>query len=205
MGRYIIPKDVTIRLQGKVKFTDDPKDDNSFQNTLLTELIDQAEGQVEVDLSPRYSAPFLPLPALNIKLFSQLQKVSPATYSMIRTLCQLQAVIRILEIDFGRGTAIGGDKYIEAIDKRYKSMISDKLLAKKKLGDMETFQWSFPPLPLVLNYFNTEADDGYAGQVLNTTIVHEQRPYDSINDPSQSWWNSLLNYPSGSQGGGEGC
>lgn len=202
MGRYITASDVQIRLLGKVKFTSDPTDQNAFQLTLLSELIDQSESQVEYDLSPRYASP-LTDPAGNA--FSKTNIPDPA-YAIVRTLCQLQSVIRVLEFDFGRGTAISGDKYIEKLENRYKSIIRDKILAKKKLGDMETQQWSFPPLPLKLNYFNTQADDGYMGQVLNTTTTVPQFPQFQLNDPSETWWNGIFDdpnvSPTGNSGGG---
>lgn len=202
MGRYISNNDVKSRVLGKVKFTTDNADENNFQENLLTEYVAQAEAQVEIDLSPRYASPFQ-----NRAGQKWSNKAIPVgEYNIIRNLCQLQAVIRVLETDFGRGTVVGADKYVEKIEKRYQSIISDKLLAKKKLGNMETQQWSFPPLQLKLNYFNSKADDGYMGQILNTTQVQPQYPQFQINDPSENYWNGIFDdpnfSPTGSQGGG---
>lgn len=202
MGRYISNNDVKIRLLGKVTFTSDNSDENNFQETLLTEFVAQAEAQVEIDLSPRYQAPFQ---AVNGAIWNQ-KNIPFGEYNTIRNLCQLQAVIRVLEVDFGRGTVVGADKYVEKIEKRYQSIVSDKLLAKKKLGTMETQQWSFPPLQLMLNYMNRKADNGYMGQILNTTQVVPQYPQFQLNDPQESYWNGIFDdpniSPTGNQGGG---
>jgi hypothetical protein len=201
MGRYITTNDVQIRLLGKVKFTDDPADVNSMQNTLLRNLIDQAESQVEYDLSPRYAAPFQSIAGAP---FNKQNIPNPA-FGLVQTLCQLQSVQFVLETDFGRGTAISSDKYIERIVDRYKDVVQEKILKKKDLGPMETQQWKYPPLPLKLNYFNTEADDGYMGQVLNTTQTVPQYPQFQINDPSETYWNGIFDdpnvSPTGQQGG----
>ncbi len=202
MGRYISNSDVKSRLLGKVKFTTDNTDENNFQDALLTEYVAQAEAQVEIDLSPRYAAPFQSKSGAN---WSQ-KNIPFAEYNIVRNLCQLQAVIRVLETDFGRGTVVGADKYVEKIEKRYTSIITEKLLAKKKLGTMETQQWQFPPLQLNLNYMNKRADDGYMGQILNTTQVQPQYPQFQLNDPSESYWNGIFDdpnfSPTGNQGGG---
>jgi hypothetical protein len=200
MGRYIQPTDIQTRLLGKVKFTNDPNEANLFQLTLLSELIDQAEGQVELDLSPRYSGPFTtytgqPFDSLKTLVINGNKGAGLAAWSMIRALCQYQSVIRVIEYDFGRSTAISGEKYLEKIEARYKSFVEKKLLAKKKLGDMESQQWQFPPLPLTLNYMNSAADDGYMGQILNTTQTVPQFPQFQINDPSESFWTGIFDDP----------
>lgn len=204
MGRYIKDSDVTIRLLNKVRFTDDMNDGNSFQNTLLRDLIAQAEAQVEYDLSPRYASPFVTDSGAPFGQFLQLQMF--VAYNSIKSLCQLQGVIRVLDTDFGRGTVVDADKYIERIEKRYKSIVEAKILAKKKVGTEETQQWQYPPIPgLKLNYMNTEADDGYMGQVLTTNQVTPQYPQFQINDPSESFWNGILDDPNrdpGNRGAG---
>jgi len=58
MPLYITLEDVRLRLIGKVRFTTNPLDENKMSETLANRLIDEAEGQVELDLSPRYAAPF---------------------------------------------------------------------------------------------------------------------------------------------------
>jgi hypothetical protein len=202
MGRYISNNDVKARLIGKVKFTTKVEDQNNFSDQLLTEYVAQAEAQVEIDLSPRYAAPFQ-TPA---KLPWTQKNINFSEYNIIRNLCQLQAVIRVLETDFGSGGVVGADKYVEKIEARYKSIIEDKLLAKKKLGSMETQQWSYPPLMLLKSYMNRAADDGYMGQILNTTQTQPQYPQFQLNDPSETYWNGIFddpNYsPTGNSGGG---
>ena len=184
MGKYIITTDVQIRLIGKVEFTSDPNDVNKMQTALLNRLISEAEGQVEYDLSPRYATPFT---TIGGQEFKQFLKESP-TNDSIRTLCELQSVIRVLETDFGRGTVVDSDKYNERLEKRYQGMV-DRFLSKKKNGQ----GWAYPPLPnLALAYFNTEADDGYMGQVLVTSSGLGDFPLQRINDPSTNFFNSDL-------------
>lgn len=199
MGRYIVDQDVTLRLLGKVKFTDDPNQENYFQNTLLRDLIAQAEAQVEYDLSPRYASPFQTDDGAPYKAFSTIAKTDQRIYvaiNAIKQLCQLQAVIMVLSTDFGRGSVVEADKYIERLEKKYQNTVNSRILAKKKIDGSETNQWSYPPMPLLkLNYMNTEADDGYMGQVLSTNQVSPQYPQFQINDPSENFWNGILDDP----------
>lgn len=182
MGNYINSADVIIRLIGKVEFTNDPNDVNKMQIPLLNRLISEAEGHVEYDLSPRYANPFVNIAGQAFKIYL----LDRPTNDYIRTLCELQSVIRILETDFGRGTVVDSDKYTERLEKRYQTQI-DRLLAKKKDG----LGWAYPPLPnLQLSYFNTEADDGYMGQVLVTSSGIGSYPLHQINDPATSFFNS---------------
>lgn len=184
MPLYITEADVKIRLIGKVRFTDDPDEENKMQETLLTRLVDEAEGQVEMDLSPRYAAPFDTRDGLG---FASLP--DRPTKETIRTLCELKAVIRVLETDFGSGSAVNGDKYKKSQEDRYKAIV-DKLL--KMRGEDKT-GWALPPLPsLKLNDHNTEADDGYLGQVLVTSDGDGGFPAQRINNPSQSFFNARI-------------
>lgn len=187
MPQYIRLSDVQLRLVGKVRFTNDEEDENRMPNRLAKRLIDEAEGQVEQDLSPRYAAPFVDHDAGS---FSSLP--DRPTKNIIRTLCELKSVIRILETDFGAGSAVDGEKYIQRIEKRYRSIVDDNILRKVD-GKEDQRQWYFPPLPgLKLNYFNTEADDGYVGMVLVTSQDDGDFPSKQINDPSESFWNGIL-------------
>lgn len=206
MGRYIADSDVRTRLLGKVRFTDDPTQENLFQNTLLRDLIAQAEAQVEYDMSPRYAAPFVTDSGIPFSKFLQLSQTDPrifVAYNAIRQLCQQQSVIMVLSTDFGRGTVVDADKYITGLEKKYQNSLNARILAKKKIDGSETNQWSYPPMPLLaLNYMNTEADDGYMGQVLSTTIVHSQHPWTQTNDPSENFWNGVLDVPDDNTGQG---
>lgn len=182
MSLYIREEDVRIRLVGKVRFTDDLEDENKMSFQLLRRLINEAEGDVEQDLSPRFSVPF----QTDCGAFKDLPERPTKEY--LRTLCELKSVIRVLETDFGRGSVADADKYVEKLQKRYDSM-KGKILEKKK--DPER-GWLYPPLSsLKLNYFNTEADDGYAGMVLTTSHGRGGEPFSQINSPLESWSNGL--------------
>lgn len=181
MGLYAQFEQVRIRLIGKVRFTDVAEDENRMHTSLANKLIAEAEGQVHQDLSPRYGAPF------QTKEGAPFGKLPEhPTKLIIRTLAELQACIRILETDFGSGTANDGEKYAKQLRARYKGMVEQQL-AKK--GDDQQ-GWMYPPLPeLRLNYFNMEADDGFAGTILVSGSGDGDYPKAQINNPAQNWWN----------------
>lgn len=181
MGLYASFEQVRIRLIGKVRFTDDEEDENRMHMALANRLISEGEGQLEQDLSPRYGAPFQ---TADGGPFSQLP--ARPTRELLRTMAELQACIRILETDFGSGTANDGEKYAKQLRARYKLLVDQQL--EKKGGDL--LGWKYPPLPgLRLNYMNTEADDGFAGRVLTTSSGDGDFPKAQINNPGQNWWN----------------
>lgn len=180
MGLYITEEDVKVRLIGKVRFTEDEDDENKMPIVLLRRLINEAEGHVEYDLSPRYQTPFIHSDGRAFKFLPDRP-----TKETIRTMCELQAVIRVLETDFGRGTAVNGDEYAGKLRERY-TMMMDRLLKYK--DDLGT-GWFYPPLPsLKLNYFNTESDDGYNGMVVNSSTGVGGYPADRINNPGENYW-----------------
>lgn len=182
MGAYISREDVRVRLLGKVRFTDNEDDENKFQFLLLDKLITEAESDVEHDLSRRYAIPFV---TSDDRAFKFLHRTS---FNYIRTLCELKAVIRVLETDYGRGTVVEADKYIEKLAKRYTNMVK-ALMEKKKEG----LGWMYPPLPMLkFNYMNTEADDGFAGMVLTTSNGDGDFPRAQINDPGETYWNGTI-------------
>lgn len=182
MGKYIAFEDVRLRLIGKVRFSENEDDENRFYIPLAGRLIAEAEAQVEFDLSPRYTAPFQTDEG---EPFARLPDI---TRERLRTTCELQACIRILETDFGRGTVVEGEKYSASLMKRYEKYV-DQNLEKKKDAGTEASGWRFPPLPgLKLNYMNTEADDGYSGQVLNTSESTAGYAAKQVNDPSKNFW-----------------
>lgn len=181
---YISLDDVRVRLIGKVRFTTDIEDENRMHEDLAKRLINEAEGQVELDLSPRYEAPFV---AEIDDTYGSLPNRPTKEY--IRTLCELQAVCRILETDFGRGTVADSEKYTEALHKRYDDML------KRQMEKIEegSFRYKLPPLPgLKLNYMNRAADDGFAGAVLTTSDGKGSYPAGQINDPSETFGNASL-------------
>lgn len=189
MPMYIKFEDVRLRLIGKVRFTDSENDENKMFIPLAIRLIDEAEGQVEQDLSPRYAAPFI---NSNGQPFSTIP-LRP-TGNVIRTLCELKSCIRILETDFGSGTAVEGEKYIKKLSDRYKDIINNNILAKFSSEYKDTRQWAFPPLPgLMKAWHNKEADDGYAGLA---PLVTSDKGHDMdimqerLSDPSQDFFNA---------------
>lgn len=184
MPRYISDNDVKVRLIGKVRFTESEAEENKMHVTLLKRLIDEAEGQVEYDLSPRYAAPFQTASGGAFKTLPDRP-----TKEILRTLCELMSVIRVLETDFGRGTAVDGDKYAENIQKRYDAILQ-KQIERKAEGELG---FKYPPLPsLMLNAHNMESDDGFLGQVLSTSDGDGAFPGRRINDPSETFFNADL-------------
>lgn len=186
MGLYINLEAVRVRLLGKVRFTSDDNDENRMSEKLANRLINEAEGQVELDASPRYATPFT---TEADEAFVELPE--RPTREILRTLCELQACMRILETDFGRGTVADADKYIKKLEDRYKDIFK-RLMQKKSDKGVESAGWMFPPLiGLKLNYFNTVSDDGYMGTVLTTTDGQGAYPAGQINNPGESWWTGL--------------
>lgn len=183
MGQYITLEDVRVRLIGKVRFTVDPKNENEMSEDLANRLINEAEGQVELDLSPRYHTPFR---TTDDQPFSKLP--NRPTREILRTLCEIQSVMKILDIDFGRGTVINAEKYYENIEKRYNKIKDDLLKRREEYGS----GWYLPPLTgLKLAAHNALADDGFVGQVIvagNQTDDSGSYPSRRINDPSQTFW-----------------
>lgn len=193
MGLYISEEDVKIRLIGKVRFTDDFEAKNAGMHVLLLRrLISEAEGEVEQNLSPRYETPFQ---TDSGDAFSKLPE--RPTKNILRTLCELQACMRVLETDFGSGSVVNGDKYAEKLKKRYDEIIKNLLLRKGGKDD-EMTGWRFPPLTgLKLAYFNQSADDGYAGMVMVTSRGHGDEPARHINDPEETWTNATFDEDNG--------
>jgi hypothetical protein len=185
LGLYVTFEQVRLRLVGKVRFTEDDNEENKMHVALAARLINEAEGQVEQDLSPRYAAPFVTDAGA---AFAQLPE--RPTREILRTLCELMACMRILETDFGTGSATEGEKYTKALKKRYDE-VTGRLLEKRKDGAIASQGFMYPPLPgLKLNYMNEKADDGFMGSV----IVASGSPLpgyasEQVNDPSQSFWN----------------
>lgn len=190
MGLYCSFEDVRTRLIGKVQFTDssDP-DENRMSIALANVLINEGESQLELDLSVRYMAPFQTVSGAP---FAQLPQ--RPTQLVLKTLAELQSVMKILDTDFGRGTVVDGSKYYEALKARYKTMAGQLIEMRDGYGS----GWKFPPLPgIMLNYQNAQADDGFAGQVSIIGDLRDEGTYPNrrINDPSQgfwslNWWNN---------------
>lgn len=183
MPLYCKYESVRQRLEGKVSFTDDPENENAMTVGLAKRLMNEAEGQLEMDLSPRYMAPFQ---SETGQPFGTLP-VRP-TQEVITTLAELLSCIRILETDFGRGSAVNGEAYSKKLEERYRSIVDKYLLALKD----ESYQnWKLPPLPgMRLNFQNNEADNGYSGVILKTGSggFGDSFPRQQINNPAETFW-----------------
>lgn len=178
MPKYITLTDVQLRLQNKVRFTENEDNQNAMSEKLAKALIDEAEAEVELDLSPRYAVPFATKAGL------AFSKLPTASRNLVRTLCEIKSVMKILETDFGRGTVAGGTAYSERIAERY-DKVYEKMMATR---EPDGLGWKYPPLPdLMLAPHNTEADDGFKGQILLTEITGDGGyPAAQINDPSEN-------------------
>lgn len=186
MGRYINSDAVIIRLRGKVKVTENPDENpDRLPLILLNRLINEAEGQVEWDLSTRYAAPFQ---GMNGESFGSVP--DRPTREILRTLCELLAVIRVLETDFGRGSVIDASKYSESTQARYTKMVDS--LIELRQGTFNTFRR--PPLPgLKPNYMVSACDNGFAGYVTRTDDTGQGGfPALQINDPQETFWNGFI-------------
>lgn len=186
MGLYINLEAVRVRLIGKVRFTEDENEENKMHVSLANRLVNEAEGQVELDCSPRYSTPFV---TVNDEAFAKLPE--RPTKEILRTLCEIQSVMMILDTDFGRGTVSDSDKYVKNLKTRYDDLLK-RLMAKKTDKGEESAGWKYPPLiGLQLNYFNRVHDDGYMGTVLTTSDGQGGFPAQQINNPGETWWTGL--------------
>lgn len=186
MGLYVSEQEVMSWVSGKVRFTESPEDEEDKMGlNLLRQLIDESEAQVEVDLSLRYAAPFQ---TVDCKPFKELPRT---TRLYVRTMCQLQSIVRLMETDFGRATGTEGAKYAETAKKRYEAMSGQQ--AKLKENSYNTFV--FPPLAgLRLNYMNEEADTGFKGRVigLNNHRGDGNFAAEQINNPSEDFWSGVI-------------
>jgi hypothetical protein len=180
MGRYVSFEEIRIRTLGKVKYTDRESDENKMHVDLANALISEGEVQVELDLSPRYESPFQ---GIQGEAFSTL---AHGTKMLLKTLCELQAVMKILDTDFGRGTVNGAEKYYESLQKRYDRMVKQIMEYRDGYGS----GWKYPPLPgLKLMWANAQADSGFVGEVLVISPSGESDSFPArrINDPSKTF------------------
>lgn len=182
MGLYINQAMVRIRLTNKVRFTDDAEcNPDKMPIQLLQDLILQAEGEVEFDLSPRYMAPFQTDDGQPFK-----KLVDRPTKQVIRTLCVVRAVMKVLETDFGRGSATKGSTYYDDLSKSYENLLKKQIQTKEDSFNI----FMYPPMPgLMLNYHNEEADTGFRGRVLTVNTDQDDYAERQINQPGRSFWN----------------
>lgn len=188
---YTTYANVQVRLANKVQFqTDDTLLEGQLPNQLLGQLICDAETEVEQDLRIRYAIPF------QSKVTGQFVDLPDHSQRALRVAVDLMAVIKILETDFGRGTHVNAEDYFETSKKHYDEYIQ-KLLGNQpdqKGRQMNNYKRP-PPLEQVrLAKSNREADDGYAGMIINTDASrHDSASYaaQQVNDPSRSYVNTL--------------
>lgn len=182
---YISIEMVKVRLAGKVRIDENSEDPNQMPLSLALELMDQAEGDIELELSPRYATPFEKDGGGGFNALSDRP-----TKRIIRTLCLNAAVMYILATDFGKGSAVNGDEYVKLLRKQSKSII-DRLMQREKDDDKELYrQWMYPPLPgLKLGAHNAASDDGFGGQIYVTGHDSGSFAANQVDDPSATYWN----------------
>lgn len=190
MALYTNFEQVRLRLVGKVRFTEREDDENKMPVALAQKLINEAEGQVELDLSPRYAAPFV---TTSGEPFARLP--ARPTREYVVTMAELQAVMRILETDFGAGSAVDAAKYIKTIEARYLKMKKSLLERQPGYAEGESAQgWLHPPLPgLKLNWMNEAADDGFKGAVIVASGTASMGyAAGQVNNPAENFWNTVI-------------
>lgn len=191
MGQYANEEKVKVRVRGKVRFTDsedDDESDNKMGTRLLRTLIKQAEGEVELELSPRFSAPF------TTDTDGPFADLPAMTKNVLQSISEMKCVMLILETDFGSGSSTDSSKYTEALQKRYDKVI-ERCIGRRKVDGSESMQFAYPPLPgLKLNYQNEMADDGFMGQIHVTSSGDGDFPGKQINDPGETFWNGALDF-----------
>lgn len=184
---YTSTDSVKVRLAGKVAFQSGATpSQREMPDSLLQQIIVDAETAVEQDLRGRYAIPFR-----SIK--SDAWKPLPDhTKRAIRTIVDMKACILILSDSFGSGTHITADGYIAKLTENY------TLLLRRLLGqDLENAEFGerrfrrTPPLEDLKLAASNLADDGLFGAPMDANA----RPYDSyfghnnfaadqVNDPS---------------------
>jgi hypothetical protein len=185
---YTTFDNVKVRLAGKVQFQANPDTvaDGELPNDLLGQLIVDAETMVEQDLRSRYSIPF------QSKSRGTWEALPDHSRRAIRVAVDMFSVMMIMKTDFGRGTHIDADSYIEMYEKEYSDYI-EKLLGRDKEGAgkrHDRFRFSPPLQDMLLAPSNSEADDGYKGMIINTDAnTRDAVTYagEQINDPSKTY------------------
>lgn len=185
---YTTYESVKVRLANKVQFQKDDEQlaEGELPTELLGQLICDAETEVEQDLRSRYMVPF------RSKSTGQYCDLPDHSKRAIRVVVDFQAVLYVLDTDFGRGSHINADKYKENFEKRYTALIK-KLLGMDQEGENEKISRfrRTPPLDdLMLSPTNKEADDGYHGMIINTDQDERDAvtyARDQINNPAASY------------------
>jgi hypothetical protein len=186
MPQYITSAEVRERLLGKVRFTNDPAEENAVSSGFLEEIIDEAEGEVELRMSVRYEIPFLCESGDAFDLLPSSSKVQ------IKTLCRMEAVRRVLSYDFGRGSAVDSENYFKGLHQDYEARLERLIMIR----DGQFNQFKYPPLPsLRLAAHNSEGDDGYSGKILVTSDNLGGGAPGQMPSPQETIWNGTLFQP----------
>jgi hypothetical protein len=187
---YTTLDSVKVRLANKVLFQADPStlSEGELPNALLIQLIQDAETHVEQDLCGRYAIPF------QSKTFGNYGQLPDHSKRAIRMAVDLKAVMMVLLTDFGRSGHIDGSKYFESQEKLYAQHLALLLGHSMEQADekQQVTRWrKTPPLAdLLLAQSNREADDGFAGMIINTDMRdHDAATYaeDQINNPAAAF------------------
>lgn len=183
MGQYITADELKIRCAGKVKFATDDTDSNAVGPTFLADIIAEAEALVEMRLSIRYAVPFVGTAGA---AFSAL---SVHTRALIKGLIFSEAIRRLIDYDFGRGSAVEGGKYAEQQMRVFEAQMG-RLVAYR---EGQFGQFLYPPLvDLALAPHNDQADDGYAGQIYVTSDGPGEYAAAQMPSPGETLWNGEI-------------
>lgn len=186
MPQYITTAEVKERLLGKVRFTNDVSEENAVSSGFLEQIVEEAEGEVELRLSPRYEVPFINEDG------GAFTTLPTHTQVQVKTLCRMEAVRRVLAYDFGRGSAVDAKNYFEGLHQDYEARL-ERLIAIRE-GQFNHFK--YPPLPaLRLAAHNSEADDGYSGRVMITSDNIGGGAVGQMPSPGETIWNGSLFEP----------
>lgn len=182
---YTTFESVKVRLVNKVRFESSTKEEGELPNALLCQLVQDAEMNVEMALRGRYAIPF------QSKRTGRFSDLPNHTQRAIRQAVDFQSVILILQTDFGRGTHISAEGYVDPNLTNYKNSIK-ALLGQDMIGEKQVDRFKItPPLEdLKLASHNKESDDGYRGRIINTdSSVSGAETYAAgqINNPSEGY------------------
>lgn len=193
--KYVEVDAVRTRLANKVIIQPKPHkasdlegiEDGQLPYVLFLQLIADAETQIEQELRSRYAVPFR---SISKGSFLALP------YHTKRALCQViedQAVLLVLETDFGTGTHINAEGYKASLQSRLDKRL-ELLLGRDREGasaKIDRYKNAAPLEDLALAPWNSEADDGYAGTVIVTGADYQgstQYAEGQINNPARSFF-----------------
>ncbi len=194
LPKYTTVDSIRVRLANKVQFESEGGPlDGELPDALLFQLIKRAETKTELELRSRYAVPF------RSKSTGSFVDLPDHTKAAICTLIDDGAVMIVLKTDFGRGSHINAEGYIEGLKEDYEEQLNLLLGhdAEGKSENKKRFRFSPPLEDLMLSATNREADDGYKGMIINTDQHRNVADYagEQINDPSKSYLNRRIIVP----------